>query len=430
VNFEHLLQPGIAIPSAIIAAAVLGIVVQPWRLPEYLWAVAGALGLVACGTLAVHQAAAAAWEGKDVYAFLLGMMLLSELAREHGLFDWIADLALRHAGGRALGLFNVVFLLGVGVTAVLSNDATAVVLTPAVLAIAQRARSDPMPALFACAMVANAASFVLPISNPANLVVFGDHMPGFASWTLRFLLPSAVSIATTYVALRLCFREALAAPLPQAATVLDPDGEAAAAPRLTTLQRVLLLAFVGIAAALMVVVSKGGALGTWTLGLTLVLDAGVCLQARAWPGVLVHHLSWQIFPLVGGLFVLVAGAEKLGAVGLAARWLAAPRGTAGEAGVAWLVGLLCNLANNLPVGLFAGLVNGHGQVPEKLADLLLLAIDLGPNLAITGSLATLLWLAAMRRAKLEVSFFSFLKVGLAVMPLPLGLTLLSRLLLG
>jgi arsenical pump membrane protein len=75
-------------------------------------------------------------------------------------------------------------------------------------------------------------------------------------------------------------------------------------------------------------------------------------------------------------------------------------------------------------------VNGHGQVPEKLADLLLLAIDLGPNLAITGSLATLLWLAAMRRAKLEVSFFSFLKVGLAVMPLPLGLTLLSRLLLG
>ena len=424
MNFEHLLDPGIAIPAAIIAAAVLGIVARPWRLPEWPWAVAGALGLAACGALSAHEAAAAAWQGKDVYAFLLGMMLLSELAREHGLFDWIADLALRHAGGRALGLFNVVFLLGVGVTAVLSNDATAVVLTPAVLAIAQRARSDPMPPLFACAMVANAASFVLPISNPANLVVFGDHMPDFASWTLRFLLPSAVSIATTYVALRLCFRAALAAPLPRAG-----DAKAGAA-RLATLQRVLLLAFVGIAAALMVAVSKGGALGAWTLGLTLVLVAGVCLHARAWPAVLLHHLSWQIFPLVGGLFVLVAGAEKLGAVALAERWLAAPRGAPGEAGVAWLVGLLCNLANNLPVGLFAGLVNGHGQVPEKLADLLLLAIDLGPNLAITGSLATLLWLAAMRRARLEVSFFSFLKVGLVTMPLPLCLTLLSRLLLG
>jgi arsenical pump membrane protein len=75
-------------------------------------------------------------------------------------------------------------------------------------------------------------------------------------------------------------------------------------------------------------------------------------------------------------------------------------------------------------------VNGHGHVPEKLADLLLLAVDLGPNLAITGSLATLLWLAAMRRGGIEVGFFSFLKVGVAAMPLPLLLTLLSRLALG
>jgi arsenical pump membrane protein len=414
----------IAIPAAIIAAAVLGVVVRPFQLPEFWWAVAGALGLVLCGTLSGHAAAAAAWQGRDVYAFLLGMMLLSELAREHGLFDWVAGQALIHARGRALGLFNVVFLLGVGVTALLSNDATAVVLTPAVLAIAQRAKCDPMPPLFACAMVANAAGFVLPISNPANLVVFGEHMPGFGSWMLRFLLPSMVSIGATYCALRLCFRKALGARLPEAGS---PEG---GAPRLTGLQRALLLAFVAIAAALMVVVSRGGLLGVWTLGLTLVLIAAVCAHARAWPGDLVRHLSWQIFPLVGSLFVLVAGAEKLGATHLAENWLAAPRGALHEVGAAWLVGLLCNLANNLPVGLFVGVVNGHGQVPEKLADLLLLAVDLGPNLAITGSLATLLWLAAMRRADIEVGFFSFLKVGLAAMPLPLLLTLLSRLALG
>jgi arsenical pump membrane protein len=253
--------------------------------------------------------------------------------------------------------------------------------------------------------VANAASFVLPISNPANLVVFGEHMPGFGGWMARFLLPSMVSIGATYVALRLCFRKALAARLPEAGPA---EG---GAPRLTGLQRALLLAFVAIAAALMVV-------------------AAVCAHARAWPGELVRHLSWQIFPLVGGLFVLVAGAETLGATQLAEGWLTAQRGAAHEAGAAWLVGLACNLANNLPVGLFVGLVNGHGHVPEQLADLLLLAVDLGPNLAITGSLATLLWLAAMRRASIEVGFFSFLKVGLAVMPLPLLLTLLSRLLLG
>jgi arsenical pump membrane protein len=421
VSPSCLSNPGIAIPAAIIAAAVLGIVVRPFRLPEFGWALAGALGLVACGTLPPWTALAAAWAGRDVYAFLLGMMLLSELAREHGLFDWVAEQALRHAGGRALGLFNVVFLLGVGVTTLLSNDATAVVLTPAVLAIARRAGCDPMPPLFACAMVANAAGFVLPISNPANLVVFGNHMPDFGGWALRFLLPAVVAIASTYAALRLCFRHALAARL------AHEDGGEDGAPGLSGLQRVLLLAFVAIAAALMVVVSKGGALGAWTLGLTLVLVAGVSLLARTGPGGLLRHLSWQIFPLVGGLFVLVAGAEKLGAAGLAQAWLDAPHGAGARLGLAWLAGLACNLANNLPLGLFVGLVNGHGRVPEKLADMLLLAIDLGPNLAITGSLATLLWLAALRRARIEVGFFAFLRVGLAVMPLPLLLTLLTRL---
>jgi arsenical pump membrane protein len=424
VNPANPTHPDILLPAIIIAAAVIGIVVRPWRSPEYLWAVAGAFGLVACGTLNWHEGAAAAWEGRDVYAFLLGMMLLSELAREHGLFDWVAGQALSHAGGRALGLFNVVFLLGVGVTTVLSNDATAVVLTPAVLVIAQRAKCDPMPPLFACAMVANAAGFVLPISNPANLVLFGANMPGFGSWALRFLLPAAVSIGTTYVALRLYFRKALAVRLPQGG---DGETKDTDAPRLCGVQRVLLLAFVAIAAALMVVVSLGGQLGLWTLGLTLVLIAGVCLHARAWPDALLHHLSWQIFPLVGGLFVLVAGAERLGAVGLAGRWLTAPRGAIGQAGASWLVGLLSNLANNLPVGLFAGMVNSRGHLSEKLTDMLLLAVDMGPNLAITGSLATLLWLAALRRARVEVGFFSFLKVGLAAMPLPLFLTLLSRL---
>lgn len=412
----------ILLPSLIIVAALAGVVVRPFRWPEAVWAVLGAVGVVACGALDLGDAAGAVAEGGDVYAFLLGMMLLSELAREQGLFDWIAAQAHRQAGGRALGLFNVVFLLGVLVTAILSNDATAVVLTPAVLAIARRAKSDPMPALFACATVANAASFVLPISNPANLVVFGNGMPGFVDWSARFLLPSAVSIAATYVALRIVFRKALAAEL--------EDGAGGDAPTLNGTQRVLLFAFPVIAALLMVVVSLQGPLGAATLGLTLLLVAGVALRARAWPRALVAHVSWQIFPLVGGLFVLVAAARSLGAIDAATRWLGLAHGGVAQAGAAWLVGLATNLANNLPVGLAAGLVNGSGKLPDVLGDLLLLAVDLGPNLAITGSLATLLWLAALRRERIEVGFWSFLKVGLVAMPVPLVLTLLGRLVLG
>ena len=101
------------------------------------------------------------------------MMLLAEVARQEGLFDWLAAQAVRHSRGSAKRLFLIVYVVGTIVTVLLSNDATAVVLTPAVYAATRAAKVEPLPYLFVCAFIANAASFVLPISNPANLVVFG-----------------------------------------------------------------------------------------------------------------------------------------------------------------------------------------------------------------------------------------------------------------
>src|SRR6185437_14909549 len=128
----------------------------------------------------------AAWTavkaGTDVYLFLAGMMLLAELARQHGVFDWLAALAMENARGSQFRLFVLVYVIGIAVTALLSNDATAVLLTPAVLAVVRRARTSPLPYLFACAFVANAAGFVLPISNPANLVVFDGQLPTLGRW--------------------------------------------------------------------------------------------------------------------------------------------------------------------------------------------------------------------------------------------------------
>src|SRR4029077_8946223 len=69
------------------------------------------------------------------------------------------------------------------------------------------------PYLFACAFIANAASFVLPISNPANLVVFGEHMPPLLAWLRAFALPSIAAVAVTWAVLALVFRAELAAPV-------------------------------------------------------------------------------------------------------------------------------------------------------------------------------------------------------------------------
>jgi arsenical pump membrane protein len=199
------------------AIATGGVIIRPWRFPEAIWAVLGAIALVAFGLISLADAFTGILKGLDVYYFLAGMMLLAELARREGLFDWLAARAAAHAKGSSLRLFTLVYLVAVVVTTLLSNDAMAVVLTPAVYAAARAAKAKPLPLLLICAFVANAASFVLPISNPANLVVFGAHIPKLADWLGHFFLPSVLAIAATYAVLWLTQRrvlrtETLAAP--------------------------------------------------------------------------------------------------------------------------------------------------------------------------------------------------------------------------
>src|SRR5580692_3853634 len=194
---------------SIAAGTIAGVLFRPKDWPEAVWACLGAFLLVVSGLLPLSQAGLAVAKGTDVYLFLTGMMLLSELARKEGVFDWLASLAVAAAKGSRARLFALVYLVGIGVTVFLSNDATAVVLTPAVYAAVQKARTKALPYLLICVFIANAASFVLPISNPANLVVYGRSLPPLLPWLRTFLIPSICSIVATYVALRWTVRKEL-----------------------------------------------------------------------------------------------------------------------------------------------------------------------------------------------------------------------------
>ena len=198
-------SPGAAAVAAIVIVATAGVIARPFRTPEALWAVGRRGLLVATGLLPLCDAAAGLASSLDVCLFLAGMMLLAETARREGLFDAVAAFAVNRAAGSSRRLFALIYAAGVVVTVFLSNDATAVVLTPAVFAATRRARTDPLPHLFACAMVANAASFVLPISNPANLVLYQGHPPPLGAWLGGFALASTLSVAATFALL--CWTE-------------------------------------------------------------------------------------------------------------------------------------------------------------------------------------------------------------------------------
>jgi len=394
---------------AAVAVTIAGLLFRPFRIPEYVWAVAAALLLPLTGAMPVASFMGAVAEGQDVYLFLVGMMLLAELARREGVFDWLALYAVQHAAGSGRRLFDLVFLVGTVVTVLLSNDATAVVLTPAVYAACRVAGVTPLPYLFVCAFIANAASFVLPISNPANLVVFGAHMPPLLEWLKQFVLPSLAAIAATYGVLRLLYRHEIAQPIsvspPQ--QPLPPGGRLAAGG----------VVFTGT--VLVVTSALNGRLGLMTLCAGLLSVAVVAMVQRRSPLPLLRHVSWSVLPLVAGLFVLVEAVAQTGVIQQAADGLETlSRSSTGHAG--WVAGiaaaLLSNVANNLPVGLAAGSVAQAADLPAQVRAALLVGVDLGPNLSVTGSLATLLWLVALRREGEHVGALDFLRVGILVMP--------------
>ncbi len=399
-------------------ASIMLMLVRPRGIPEWVWIGSGALLLVATRLLPLGGALHAIREGLDVYLFLTGMMLLAELAREEGVFNWVADIAVRHARGSASRLFLWVYLVGTVVTALLSNDATAVVLTPAVLAAVRRAKVEPRPHLLACALIANAASFLLPIANPANLVVYGPHLPALGHWLRMFLLPSAASIAGTFVCLRLLSRKTLAG---EAAPVSEPYRLEAAG--------WLAVAGIGIAVATLLMSSALGIqLGAPTCGAGVVALMLVAVRDRGAPRNAMRNVAWSVIPLVAGLFMVVealnrAGMMRLTKTGLT--WLAATHDGAGKFAGGFGVALLSNAMNNLPAGLAAGTALRQMGQHGLLAHAVLLGVDLGPNLSVTGSLATILWLIELRREDAEITGWEFLKIGVVAMPVALGLALLA-----
>lgn len=393
----------------IVGISILLMLIRARGIAEVYWISAGVILLLALRLISFRLAGQAIVKALDVCFFLIGMMLLSELAREHGVFDWLSSLAIRKSDGSSMKLFVLVYAIGTVVTILMSNDATAVVLTPAILSAVRKARVQPLPYLFVCAFIANAASFVLPISNPANLVVFQGAMPPLGHWIMAFGVPSLLSIITTFVVLRWIFRKQLRAESEDASDEipLDANGK-------------LVIAGVGLIVLVLLAASwKGKDLGLPTCLAALVITGTMCIKEKSNPLRLAREISWETLALVAGLFIMVDAMESIGLMEYSKRWLgyAAHLGVfSGELVTGFVVGVANNLVNNLPLGLIAGSTVHASRASDFVANAVLIGVDLGPNLSITGSLATILWLIALRREKLDVSFWDFFRVGVIAMP--------------
>jgi arsenical pump membrane protein len=363
-----------------------------------------------------------------VFAFFLGMMALTRLAEEGLVFDRMAMAAARLAHGGSRRLFLNVFLLGTVISTFLTNDATALILTPVVYALVTRLRLDPLPFAFACTFIADTASMTLPVSNPINIIL-GQRFPdltlgGFLHY---ILLPSLAAIAINIVAFTFIFRRTLAASFTVPTPTETPSAEAARAFRVAVIVLLLVaLAFVAVSLSH----------SSW-VGVVAMIGAGVLLLATALQGRLQWRrlaggISWGVFPFIAGMFLLVRGIEHQGATHQLGLLLArlAGHGTMQTAVVTTFFSAIgSNVINNVPMVAVMGsaIPSAPGASHPALVYGTLVGCDLGPNLTIVGSLSTLIWLLLLRKRGVEVSSLDYAKLGIIVTPIML---LVSGLLLG
>jgi arsenical pump membrane protein len=384
----------VTLTVALFGAMLALVVWRPRRWHEAWWTVLGAAAMLSLRLVSPHEAASATLAGKSALLFLLALLLLSLLVEKSGFFEWAAIQSARAAAGNGRLLYRNAFLLGAVVTAVLSLDTTAVMLTPVLLSLVRRLRLPATPYIALCAFVANIGSLLLPISNLTNILFASAFSLTFAAFALRMLAPQIVALAVTYWLLRRSFRRELpdafdAGSLPEAKTLI-PDTR-----YFNVCVGVLALVLLGYFLAPLVGAEP---YDVAFAGSGVLLSAGL-LTRRVRLGDLAE-LSWGLFPFVIGLFIAVRGLENLGLVELCSSWLHASKsGSFSQLlAVTGLTTLAANITNNLPAALLARsvLLAAHAATSTALAALV--GTDVGSIVTPFGSLATMLVLAIARQA--------------------------------
>jgi arsenical pump membrane protein len=390
--------------SVVLLVVVLGCAVaRPFGLPEAVVAVPAAGIAVAAGAVSLDHARAEAELLGPVLGFLAAVLVLAKLCDDEGLFQACGAWMARASAGSPRRLLGSTFVLASGITAVLSLDATVVLLTPVVFATVARLGARPKPHVYATAHLSNTASLLLPVSNLTNLLAFAASGLTFTRFALLMAAPWAVAVAAEYVIFRRFFASDLdaVAPAPQ---------KPVEAPELPMFALVTVLCTL----AGFVLTSVLGIEPVWAaLAGAVVLAVRALVRRTTGPVALLRSVSLPFLAFVLALGIVVDNglADALGRV--------MPSGTGLLAllGVAALAAVLSNVINNLPAVLV--LVPLAAPLGTGAVLAVLLGVNIGPNLTYAGSLATLLWRRIVHQHEDDVDLGEFTRLGLLTVPVAL-----------
>jgi arsenical pump membrane protein len=394
--------------SVFLLLVVLGAAVaRPFGLPEAVVAVPAAGIAVATGAVSLDHARDEAELLGPVLGFLAAVLVLAKLCDDEGLFKACGAWMARASAGRPQRLLGSTFVLASGITAVLSLDATIVLLTPVVFATVARLGARPKPHVYATAHLSNTASLLLPVSNLTNLLAFTASGLTFTRFALLMAAPWAVAVAAEYVVFRRFFADDL-----RTATEVEETVER---PRMPMFALVTVLCTL----AGFVVTSALGIEPAWAaLAGALVLSVRALVRRSTTPVALFRSISLPFLAFVLALAIVVRAVVDNGLADALGRVMPSGSGLMALLGVAALAALIANVINNLPAVLV--LVPLAAPLGTGAVLAVLLGVNIGPNLTYAGSLATLLWRRIVHHHDHDVDLGEFTRLGLLTVPAALG----------